>query len=142
VCWHEVEQLSKAAKELSATLPPDEALHRWMRLRVDYIATKKVMAAVVCLIFGLPDNIYNNSAVQITDNPLFETKTEIYQSSTALISEAIDMLTAQAVADRAIRSDAQAMDLIRAIAGLTVTYGEDTEGWKASALRPDSILSL
>jgi hypothetical protein len=32
------------------------------------------------------------------------------------------------------------MDLIRAIAGFTVTYGDDTGGWKASALRLVDIL--
>jgi len=140
VCWHEVEQLSQAADDLSATLSPDEALYRWMRLCVDYIATKKVMAAVVCSIFGLPENLYHNSAAQITENPLFGTQTEIYQSSTALITEAIGMLTDRAVASGSIRDDAQAMDLIRAIAGFTVTYGDDTEGWKSSALRLVDIL--
>ena len=37
----EVEQLADAANRLTGTLPPGEALHAWMRLFVDYIATKK-----------------------------------------------------------------------------------------------------
>jgi AcrR family transcriptional regulator len=140
VCRHEVEQLSAAATQFLATLAPAEALYQWMRLCVDYIATKKVMASVVCSIFGLPDNIYTTSAAQITDNPLFGTQTEIYRSSTAQITSAISLLTERAIAAGEIRADARHMDIIRALAGFTVTYGDDTDGWKASALRLVDIM--
>ncbi len=39
----EVEQLAGAATRLLGSLPPGEALYEWMRLFVDYIATKKVV---------------------------------------------------------------------------------------------------
>ena len=41
----EVEQLADAATRLIGSMPPGEALHEWMRLFVDYIATKKLIAA-------------------------------------------------------------------------------------------------
>src|SRR5580658_7642845 len=41
----EVRQLASAAERLLAEGPPGEALHQWMRLFVDYIATKKVIAS-------------------------------------------------------------------------------------------------
>ena len=40
----EVTQLADAAKRLLETRPAGEALHEWLRLFVDYIATKKVIA--------------------------------------------------------------------------------------------------
>ncbi len=40
----EVRQLADAAERLVASMAPGEALHQWMRLFVDYIATKKVIA--------------------------------------------------------------------------------------------------
>lgn len=135
VCRHEVEQLSGSAPRLLETLGPAEALYQWMRLCVEYIATKKVMASVVCSIFGLPETLYRNSATQITDNPLFGTQTEIYQTSTEQIVGAITLLTEQAVSAGEIRPDATPMDIIHAVAGFTVTYGEDTKGWKESAMR-------
>jgi AcrR family transcriptional regulator len=140
VCRHEVQQLAEAAPRLLAKHGPSEALRRWMRLCIDYIATKKIMAAVVCSIFGMPDNLYTTSAAQITDNPLFGAKTELYRSSTELIKGAISSLTESAAAAGEIRPDADSMDLIRALAGFTVTYGDDTGGWKSSALRLTEIL--
>ena len=56
------------------------------------------------------------------------------------IIEAITILTERAIASGQIRSDARPMDLIRAIAGFTITYGDDTQGWQESALRLVDIL--
>ena len=43
----ELEGFAEAGDRLAATLPPGEALHAWMRLLVDYVASKKVIAAAV-----------------------------------------------------------------------------------------------
>ena len=45
----EVEQLAGAAERLLGSLSPGAALHEWMRLFVDYIATKKVIASALKL---------------------------------------------------------------------------------------------
>ena len=45
-------RLAASATRLSASLPPREALREWMRLFVDYVATKKVMAAALGSIVG------------------------------------------------------------------------------------------
>lgn len=134
VCRREVEQLCSDARELLETEEPVEALHKWMRLFVDYVATKKVMSAVVTSMLGIAVEQYANSAAMVTDNPLLGTSTELYQSSTSLIMEAIEALTARAVAAGQIRADITALDLIHAIAGFTITWEKDTDGWEASAL--------
>jgi AcrR family transcriptional regulator len=63
----EVEQLAGSATRLLGSSSPGEALHQWMRLFVDYIATKKVMAAALgSIVSGAPE-LYASSATQITD---------------------------------------------------------------------------
>ena len=58
---HEVEQLSLAATRLLETLPPAEALHAWMRLFVDYIARKKVMASALSALSGGTSELFATS---------------------------------------------------------------------------------
>ena len=41
---HEVQDLCDAARELSASRPPEEALRAWMELFLDFMATKQGMA--------------------------------------------------------------------------------------------------
>src|SRR4051812_3581696 len=45
----EVEQLVELARHLGATAAPVEALRRWMRANVEFIATKKGMASALAL---------------------------------------------------------------------------------------------
>lgn len=140
VCRREVIQLYEAAGALIETEQPIDALHKWMKLFVDYVATKKVMAAVVTSMLGIAIEQYANSAATITDSPLLGTSTELYQSSTSLITEAIETLTSQAAKAGQIRDDITAMDLIHAISGFTITWERDTSGWEASALRLVDVL--
>ena len=39
---HEVEQLAQAVPQLLKSSPPGEALHKWMHLFIDYIASKRI----------------------------------------------------------------------------------------------------
>jgi AcrR family transcriptional regulator len=114
----EVEQLADSATRLLNTLPPGEALHEWMRLFVDYIATKKVMASALGSIGG--------------------GVTALFASSGALITEAMALLVSRAATAGEIRSDIDPNDLLRALAGFT--YGNTSPGWQASALRLIDIL--
>jgi AcrR family transcriptional regulator len=113
----EVQQLADAATRLLGSLPPGEALHAWMRLFVDYIATKKVMApALGAIVGGL---------------------SELYASSGARITNAMSLLVDRAVASGDIRPVDPA-DLLRALVGFTyVNTGPD---WEASARRLIDIL--
>ena len=114
----EVSQLAESATRLSAALPPAEALRHWMRLFVDYIATKKVLASALSAMAG--------------------GSTELYAASWARISGAMTLLVARAAGAGDIRPDADPADLLRALAGFT--YGAASPDWQASALRLIDIL--
>src|ERR1700751_52606 len=53
----EVVKLAAAQRELSATLPPIEALRAWMMLFVDYIATKQIIAPALKSVVGGPSRL-------------------------------------------------------------------------------------
>lgn len=114
----EVSQLAESATRLLASLPPAEALRQWMRLFVDYIATKKVLASALSAMVG--------------------GSTELYATSWARISGAMSLLVERARAAGDIRPDADPADLLRALAGFT--YGAASPDWQASALRLIDIL--
>jgi AcrR family transcriptional regulator len=114
----EVAQLAGAATRLLESLSPGEALHQWMRLFVDYIATKKVMVSALSAIIG--------------------NTTELYAYSGAQITGAVVLLVERAAAGGDIRPDVDPNDLLRALVGFT--YGNTSPGWQASALRLIDIL--
>jgi AcrR family transcriptional regulator len=114
----EVEQLAGSATRLLASLSPGEALHEWMRLFVDYIATKKIIASALGSIVGGVSDLYAFSSAQITD--------------------AMRLLADRARAIGDIRSDVDPNDLLRALVGFT--YSNASPGWRASALRLIDIL--
>jgi len=114
----EVQQLASSAERLLGQVAPGEALRRWMRLFVDYIATKKVIASALgALVGGAAD---------------------LYAASGAQISGALSLLVERAAAAGDIRADADAADLQRALIGFT--YGAASPGWQASALRLIDLL--
>lgn len=114
----EVEQLARSAARLLASLPPGDALREWMRLFVDYIATKKVMASALGALVG--------------------TSPELYASSTTQITDAVVLLVKCAREDGSIRPDADPDDLLRALVGFT--YGNTSPNWQPSALRLIDII--
>jgi AcrR family transcriptional regulator len=114
----EVQQLAGSASRLIALGPPGEALHEWMRLFVDYIATKKVIASALGAIAGGVSELYASSGAQIT--------------------AAMTLLVERAVAAGDIRGDVDPDDVLRALVGFT--YGNASPGWRASALRLIDIL--
>jgi AcrR family transcriptional regulator len=114
----EVEQLAEAVPQLLKGLPPGEALHKWMHLFVDYIATKRLIAP--CL------------AAAATRTPT------LHASSVELITGAISALVKRAVDSGEVRKDIDPSDLLRALVG--VSYGNPSEGWEPSARRLVDIL--
>ena len=114
----EVQQLAEAATRLLETVPPGQALHQWMRLFVDYIATKKVIAPALGVIASGGSDLFAVSSAQIID--------------------AVTRLVSAATAASAVRPDVDPTDLLRALIGFT--YGNTNPGWRDSALRLIDIL--
>jgi len=114
----EVGRLAAAAPRLLASAPPGEALRQWMRLFVDYVATKRVVAAALSAVVGGPGQLYAASGTQI--------------------SGAMSLLVERAAAAGDIRSDVDPGDLLRALVGFT--YGNSSPAWQASALRLIDLL--
>lgn len=113
-----VEQLAAAAADLSESHPPLEALHAWMRLFVDYIATKKLIAPAL--------------------NAMAGGASELYAASGPVITQAVELLVARARAEGAIREDVGPLDLLNALIGFA--YGSAGPDWQASALRLIDVL--
>jgi AcrR family transcriptional regulator len=116
----EVEGLAAAAARLSLAHPPLEALREWMRLFVDYIATKNLIAPALNAMVGGPSQLYANSG--------------------ELVKTAIRSLVGSAVESGDIRPDLDPFDLLRALVGVAnVAASPD---WEASAKRLVDILLL
>jgi AcrR family transcriptional regulator len=114
----EVGKLAAAQRELSANLPPVEALRAWMMLFVDYIATKQIIASALNSVVGGPSRLYDSSRVQVTG--------------------AISALVKTAMNSGDIRKDLEPFDLLRALIGVSnIATGPD---WQESARRLVDIL--
>ena len=103
---HEVELLAEAVPQLLETSPAGEALHKWMHLFVDYIATKRVIAPSL------------GAAASRTS--------ALHASSAELITRAISTLVKHAVESGHGRKDIALSDLLRAMVG--VSYRNPDEG--------------
>jgi AcrR family transcriptional regulator len=113
----EVQQLADAAPRLIESLPPAEALRAWMRVFIDYIAAKKVIAPALKSLVG-------GSA--------------LYADSGARINQAIALLVERARASGDIRPSADPADLLRALIGFA--YVNSAPDWEASARRLIDLL--
>jgi AcrR family transcriptional regulator len=115
---HEVEQLAEAVPRLLKSSPPDEALHKWMHLFVDYIATKRLIAPSLGAATG------GTSALRA--------------NSSELITHAMTTLVKRAAERGQVRKDIAPSDLLRAMVG--VSYGNPDDAWEASARRLIDLL--
>jgi AcrR family transcriptional regulator len=109
----EVEQLADLAEQLKSEANPVEALRRWLRSNVEFVATKKGMSAALAL-------AVNSSS-------------ELYAYSFERLTKAVGALLDRAVAAGEIRADISPEDLLRALVGMC--YLHDQPGWQASVLR-------
>lgn len=109
----EVEQLAELAEQLKTEADPAEALHRWLRSNVEFVATKKGMATALALAAHRP--------------------AELMTFSFDRLSKAVGALLDRAVAAGAIRGDVTPEDLLRALVGMC--YMNDQPGWQDSVLR-------
>jgi AcrR family transcriptional regulator len=115
---HAVEQLAGAAARLSGTLAPVDALREWLRLFIDYIATKQVMAPALGAMAG--------------------GTASLYASSGPTIKTAISQLIDRAIAHGDVGGEIEPLDLLRALMG--VANVKNGPGWQASAHRLIDIL--
>jgi AcrR family transcriptional regulator len=109
----EVQQLADLAEQLKLDATPAEALRRWMRSNVEFVATKRGMSAALAL--------------------AAHGSSELSAFSFDRLTRAVGDLLDRAVAAGEIRADISAEDLLRALVGMC--YMHDKPGWQASVLR-------
>jgi AcrR family transcriptional regulator len=109
----EVEQLGELAEQLKGEASPVEALRRWLRSNVEFVATKKGMMAALALAVNSTSDLSAYSFDRLT--------------------KAVGGLLDRAVAAGEIRADVGPEDVLRALVGMC--YLHDQPGWQASVLR-------
>lgn len=116
---NETGQLAEAAARFADQYPPAEALRAWMRLFVDHLATKQLMAEAL--------------------NSLVGGTSDLYATSGALVQATLAGLIDRGVAAGDIRPlDMEPFDLLRAIAGVAnISAGPD---WERNAKQMVDIL--
>src|SRR6202035_1042160 len=110
----EVEHLAELAEELKTEVAPAEALRRWLRSNVEFVATKRGMSAALAL--------------------AAHSSSELSAYSFDRLTKAVGALLGRAAAAGEIRADISPEDLLRAFVGMC--YMHDQPGWQASVLRP------
>jgi AcrR family transcriptional regulator len=109
----EVDQLGDLADELKNEAAPVEALRRWLRSNVEFVATKKGMSAAL--------------AVAAQGSP------ELRSYSLDRLTRAVGALLERAAVAGEIRSDISPEDLLRALVGMCLMH--DQPGWQSTVLR-------
>jgi AcrR family transcriptional regulator len=109
----EVEQLVELAKHLEAEAAPVEALRQWLRAGVEFMATKKGMAAALAL--------------------AAHSSSELVADSLDRLTRALGELLQRAMAAGEIRADIDPEDVLRTLVGMC--YAHDRPGWQAKVLR-------
>ena len=107
----EVEQLADLAEHLVNEAKPVDALRRWLRSNVEFVATKKGMSAALAL----------------------AAHTELQSFSFGRLTQAVGVLLERAVKAGEIRADVSPEDLLRALVGMC--YLHDQPGWQSTVVR-------
>jgi AcrR family transcriptional regulator len=115
----EVEQLSELAEELKNDGAPVEALRRWLRANVEFVATKKGMAAALALAAG-------------------GASSELTAFSFERLTKAVGALLHRAAASGEVRTDVSPEDLLRTLVGMCLLH--DQPGWQAGVIRMLDVL--
>jgi len=109
----EVQQLWELAEQLKGEGKPVDALRRWLRFNVEFVATEKGMSAALALAVHRSSDLHAYTLDRLT--------------------KAVGALLDRAVAAGEIRSDVSPEDLLRALVGMC--YMHDQPGWQASVMR-------
>lgn len=114
----EVDQLVALAEALQAEADPVEALRRWLRANIAFIATKKGMAAALAMAASSSSELATQSVDRLT--------------------RAMGELLRRAAEAGGIRSDIAPEDLLRAVVGMC--YAQDRPGWQEGVARLIDVL--
>jgi AcrR family transcriptional regulator len=109
----EVEQLAELAEAMMTDPAPVEALRRWLRSNVEFVATKRGMSTALAL------------AAHSTS--------ELSAYSFGRLTKALRALMDRAAAAGEFRADISPEDLLRAFIGMCQMH--DQPGWQASVVR-------
>ena len=109
----EVEQLSELAEQLKSAASPVDALRRWLKSNVEFVATKKGMITALALVV--------------------QGSSELYAYSFDRLTKAVGSLLDRAVAAGEIRADISPEDVLRALIGMC--YMHEQPGWQSTVLR-------
>jgi AcrR family transcriptional regulator len=109
----EVEQLVELGKQLEAKAAPVEALRLWLQAGVEFMATKRGMAAALAM--------------------AAHGSSELVAYSLDRLTRALGELLQRAVTAGEIRTDIDPEDLLRTLVGMC--YAHDRAGWQAKVLR-------
>src|SRR5438046_5258449 len=100
----EVQQLSELAEQLKNEASPVDALRRWLRSNVEFVATKKGMLAALAL------TVHGAS--------------ELYAHTFDRLTKAVGTLLDRAVAAGEIRADISPEDLLRPLIGMCYMHDQ------------------
>ena len=114
----EVEALCAAADDLASHHSADMALEQWMQRFVDYIATKRGLAASLRI--------------------LFNTNSAVFSDLSGRVSLALRQLVEAAAAEGSIRGDVDASDVLHALGG--IYSAPDTKDWRDRSRRLVKLL--
>ena len=114
------QKLVVAAAEFTGTLSPVEALRAWLLLFVDYLADKQIIAPALAALVDDPHQVFAASYGQNL--------------------EAIGGLLKRAVQSGDLRGDINAIDLMRALVGIS-SFGAGPD-WQQSARKMVDVLVL
>jgi AcrR family transcriptional regulator len=117
----ELEKLATAELEITSALPPVEAMRSWMKLFVDYVAAKQILAPAL-------------------KEMMAEESCSVYSCAMDIIGGAITRLVDRAIASGEIRPDVDGMDLLWALFG--VLNGTTVPDLREKAKRLVDILIL
>jgi AcrR family transcriptional regulator len=109
----EVQHLVELAEQLRNAPVPVDALRRWLRSNVEFVATKKGMSAALALA------VHGSS--------------DLAAFTFDRLTKAVGALLDRAIAAGEIRSDISPEDLLRALVGMC--YMHDQPGWQKSVMR-------
>ena len=110
----ELARLCDAAPELLRSLPPDQAMRAWLDRFIDYLTTKRHMAAALRAVIASGGNPYAESRDRLTG--------------------AITALLEAGVAAGSLRADVEPNDVLAALSGVSMAAGDPAQRDQAGRL--------
>jgi AcrR family transcriptional regulator len=110
----ELARLCDAAPQLLGSLPPDQAMRAWLDRFIDYVTTKRHMAAAL------------RAVIASGRNPHAESRDRLIGAITALLDAG--------VASGSLRADVEPNDVLAALSGVSMAAGDTAQRDQAGRL--------